>query len=385
MYSLGIKNSALWGKRKWPQGAQWEAAAVFRPALASSVTPVFPLPRPHCPAPLGAAWCQATGARPRGQSGGQSSRGRCSPASCWFLFMSPLELRLEIWGLVSDQTQQISLQWQQELLRKKQESRDFSPSSSPPGLRKGTILHAEGHGILLYWKPGQLSCLLKSFACSLLLLFQACKPCARYCCIKDFLFITPFEAFSNSVTNSGWLTACQTLQRSPSGVQALVELSSVKACTSKTPGPLIFWWYRILCGSWKISCLIYGSLFLESLSPSYLWAQFLPILQNSAQTQALCTWGACSGPQLCPALYSSMDWTPPGSPVQRIFQARIQERVAVSSSTGMSLTQGLNPCLLCGHGEFWPLSHPTVSICFHWRSVFWPQFSAESHLGDWRW
>ena len=36
--------------------------------------------------------------------------------------------------------------------------------------------------------------------------------------------------------------------------------------------------------------------------------------------------------QLCPTLYNPMDYSPPGSSVHRIFQARILEWVAISSS-----------------------------------------------------
>ena len=42
-----------------------------------------------------------------------------------------------------------------------------------------------------------------------------------------------------------------------------------------------------------------------------------------------------------------MDCSPPGSSVHRTLQARILEWVAISSSRGISLTQGLNPHLLC--------------------------------------
>ena len=41
-----------------------------------------------------------------------------------------------------------------------------------------------------------------------------------------------------------------------------------------------------------------------------------------------------------------MDCSPPGSSVHGILQARILERVAISSSRGIFTTQGLNPGLL---------------------------------------
>ena len=43
----------------------------------------------------------------------------------------------------------------------------------------------------------------------------------------------------------------------------------------------------------------------------------------------------------------SMDCSPPGSSVRGIFQARILEWVAISSSGGIFPIQGLNQCLLC--------------------------------------
>ena len=49
--------------------------------------------------------------------------------------------------------------------------------------------------------------------------------------------------------------------------------------------------------------------------------------------------------QSCPTLCNPMNCSPPGSSVHGIFQARILEQVAISSSRGFP-TQGLNPCLL---------------------------------------
>ena len=50
--------------------------------------------------------------------------------------------------------------------------------------------------------------------------------------------------------------------------------------------------------------------------------------------------------QLCLTLWDSMDCSPPGSSVHRVLQARILEWVAMPSSRGIFLTQGLNLCLL---------------------------------------
>ena len=52
---------------------------------------------------------------------------------------------------------------------------------------------------------------------------------------------------------------------------------------------------------------------------------------------------ACAVAQSCPALRDPMDCGPPGSSVHGIFQARILEWVAISSSRESSLTQGWNP------------------------------------------
>ena len=56
-------------------------------------------------------------------------------------------------------------------------------------------------------------------------------------------------------------------------------------------------------------------------------------------------------------LCDTLDCSPPGSSVHGIFQARILEWVAISSSKGSSMTQWLNPCL-------WSLLH-----CNHWAIV----------------
>ena len=51
--------------------------------------------------------------------------------------------------------------------------------------------------------------------------------------------------------------------------------------------------------------------------------------------------------QLCLNLCDSRDYSPPGSSVHGILQARILEWVAMPSSRGIFPTQGLNLCLLC--------------------------------------
>ena len=52
----------------------------------------------------------------------------------------------------------------------------------------------------------------------------------------------------------------------------------------------------------------------------------------------VCVWrrGVCSVTQSCPTLWDSMDYCPPGSSFHGIFQARILEWSAISSSRGSS-------------------------------------------------
>ena len=50
--------------------------------------------------------------------------------------------------------------------------------------------------------------------------------------------------------------------------------------------------------------------------------------------------------QLCPTLCDPMDSSPPGSSVHSILQARLLEWVAMPSSRGIFLTQGIKPVSL---------------------------------------
>ena len=56
----------------------------------------------------------------------------------------------------------------------------------------------------------------------------------------------------------------------------------------------------------------------------------------------------CVSAQSYLTLCNPMDYSPSSSSVRGTSQARIQEWVAISSSMGIFLTQGSNPCLLHG-------------------------------------
>ena len=61
--------------------------------------------------------------------------------------------------------------------------------------------------------------------------------------------------------------------------------------------------------------------------------------------------------QLCPTLCIPVDCSQPGSSVHGILQARVVERVAISSSRASSLTQGSNLCFLPCQVDSLPLCH----------------------------
>ena len=65
--------------------------------------------------------------------------------------------------------------------------------------------------------------------------------------------------------------------------------------------------------------------------------------------------------QSCPTLWDPMDWSPSGSSIHGISQARLPEWVAISSSRGIFLTQGLNPGLLHCRQILFCLSHQRSS------------------------
>ena len=70
--------------------------------------------------------------------------------------------------------------------------------------------------------------------------------------------------------------------------------------------------------------------------------------------------------QSCLTLCDPMDCSPPGSSVHEILQARVVEWVAMPSSRGIFLTQGLNPHL--SSLLLWQASSITGSAT--WEAVY---------------
>ena len=73
----------------------------------------------------------------------------------------------------------------------------------------------------------------------------------------------------------------------------------------------------------------------------------------------------CSVTQSCLTLCNHMDFSPPGSSVQGILQARILEWVAISSSRGSSQPRDLT-CISCIAGRFFtpePLRKLASNFC----------------------
>ena len=69
------------------------------------------------------------------------------------------------------------------------------------------------------------------------------------------------------------------------------------------------------------------------------------------------TWGGCSVAQWCPTLCDPMDYSPPGSSVHGISQARILEWAAISSSRGSFWLRDRNHVSCIGRAGSLPLSH----------------------------
>ena len=89
---------------------------------------------------------------------------------------------------------------------------------------------------------------------------------------------------------------------------------------------------------------------------SHLWIRLL-CLQNPLKIFDTCAY-MCSVTQSCLTHFKPMDCSLPGSSIRGIFQARIFEWVAISSSRGSSPPRESNPHLLC-------LLHCRRILC-HW-------------------
>ena len=87
----------------------------------------------------------------------------------------------------------------------------------------------------------------------------------------------------------------------------------------------------------------------------------------------------CLAAQSCPTLCDPMDYSPPGSSVHGILQARILEWVAISYSRGSSQTQRLNQVLPHCRQILYQLSHQGSPWILEWvacpfsRGSFWPR------------
>ena len=81
----------------------------------------------------------------------------------------------------------------------------------------------------------------------------------------------------------------------------------------------------------------------------------------------------CSVTKSCLTLYDPIHYSPPGSFVHRILQAKILEWIATSFSMGVFQTQGSNTCLLFWQADSLPLSHLqslSSPLNAHYLSIF---------------
>ena len=86
-------------------------------------------------------------------------------------------------------------------------------------------------------------------------------------------------------------------------------------------------------------------------------------------------------------LFNPMDYSPPGSSVHRISQARILEWVTTSFSRGSSQPKKLNPHLLYWHADCLPMSHqgsPTNKLWFLPKSLSSASLIMKSITNLWR-
>ena len=87
----------------------------------------------------------------------------------------------------------------------------------------------------------------------------------------------------------------------------------------------------------KIDTMIHTYKSIEKMEGNYICKQFRFVLGICMPAKSL---------QSYPILCDPMDYSPPGSSVHGILQARILDWVAMPSSRGSFPTQELNQCLL---------------------------------------
>ena len=86
---------------------------------------------------------------------------------------------------------------------------------------------------------------------------------------------------------------------------------------------------------------------------------------------------------LCLTLCDPIDWSPAGTSVHGISQARKLEWVAISSSRGPFVTLGSNFHFLPWQVDSWPLRHPTPSFKSWLKLAF--QTNPKSHKSNQMW
>ena len=111
------------------------------------------------------------------------------------------------------------------------------------------------------------------------------------------------------------------------------------------------------CSSFLLFCLLIAILLVW-------WLLYLPIML------------ACLVIQSCPALCNSMHYSPPGSSVHGILQARTLEWVAISSSRrssqpGTELSSPLSLALAGGFFTTEPLGKPCIYLLFLFSTKLW--------------
>ena len=113
----------------------------------------------------------------------------------------------------------------------------------------------------------------------------------------------------------------------------------------------VFWKYPLSVASMQASSPIGGGNYLSIYLSTYL-SIYLSIYSFQFPVCHKIILLACLVMKSCPALFNLMDYKPPGSFVQRIFQARILEWVAISSS------RGFWTCIPCLVGRFFTTEPP---------------------------